>query len=158
MSYDGQPSSDEHGDDGVIIQSRKKNPAPPAQYETVGLLTREIINQRFAAAIDNTRNMPVLREDMLGEGEGAWDPDPRYPTETVNCLIWLQLIISEIYGWENDLQTKIQIMDQIRYFAGRPAYGLRKSHFIDHWLLLEPEPLVRIRLDGFPGYSRCPVK
>jgi hypothetical protein len=116
------------------------------------------MNERFAAAIAESRGMPVLREDMLGEGEGAWDSDPRYPTETVNCLIWLQLVICEVYGRGQSLESKIRIMDRIRYYGGHVAYGLRKCHFLEHGLLLEPEPLVTVRLNRFPGYSRRTVR
>jgi len=142
----------------VFIESRRKRSAPRIESTNANALTREIINERFAALVANTLHLPVLREDMLGEGEGAWDPDPRYPTTTVNCIVWLQLIIAELYGWDHDQETKLHIMDRIRYYGGHVAYGLRKSHYLDLWLMLEPEPLVRIRLTGLPGYTRGFIK
>jgi hypothetical protein len=158
----------------VFIQSRRKRSAPRIESRNGNALTREIVNERFAAVIAKTIHLPVLLEDMLGEGEGAWDPDPRYPTATVNCIVWLELIIAEIYGWDHDQETKLHIMDRIRwdhdqetklhimdrirYYGGHVAYGLRKTHYIDLWLMVEPEPLLRIRLTGLPGYTRGFIK
>jgi hypothetical protein len=81
-------------------------------------LTRDVINERFRIAIANTRQMKVVREDVPGEGEGAWDSDPRYPTDHVNCIIWLQLLISEIYGHGASLEERTRIMDRVMYYKG----------------------------------------
>ena len=108
-------------------------------------LTRDVINERFRIAIANTRHMRVVREDVLGEGAGAWDSDPRYPTNDVNCIVWLQLLISEVYGHGASLEEKTRIMDRVRYYKGCVAYGMRKCHYLDLWLKLEPEPLRRLK-------------
>ena len=142
----------------MLIKGRRKSSGSQSALAIADSLTRETINERFAAIISNTRQMRVVRDDILGEGKGAWDPDPRYPTDTVNCIIWLQLVICEIYGWGHDLGTKIRIMDRIRYYGGHVAYGLRKTHYVDHWLQLEPEPLIRVSLNSFPGYQRGFIK
>lgn len=116
--------------------------------DAVSPLTRAEINKRCADSIAATLNLPVIREDMLGEGQGAWDADPRYPTDSVNCMVWLQLIICEVYS--QGLVNKIDVMDRIRYYGGHVAYGLRK-HFIDHWLSIEPAPLVKVAIGDFVG-------
>lgn len=108
------------------------------------MLTREKTNERFRDAIANSRELRVVLTDVLGEGEGAWDPDPRYPTDTVYCTAWLQLIISEIYG--QTPEEKLRVMDRLRYYGGHVAYGLRK-HFIDHWITIEPEPFRAVQVD-----------
>lgn len=138
----------------MFIAGRRKRQTVPGRGPSGGPLTRDVINQRFAAAIARTGDMRVVREDVLGEGEGAWDADPRYPSDTVNCIIWLQLLLSEIYGYGMSPEEKIKVMDRIRYFGGLPAYGLRKCHYIDLWLKVEPEPLRRIGLEGLAGYER----
>ena len=118
-------------------------------------LTREDLNHRIREAIVNSRSLRVVKEDVLGEGEGAWDSDPRYPVDVVNCMTWLQLVLCEAYG--HGLEDKLPVMDRIRYYGGHVAYGLRK-HFIDHWLAIEPAPLRRIPLGEFPGFQRSSVE
>jgi hypothetical protein len=73
---------------------------------------------------------------MLGEGEGAWDDDPRYPTDTLNCMTWLQWVLALSYMPESPKPA----MDAIRYYNSQPAFATRK-HFIDRWTALEPGPL-----------------
>jgi len=138
----------------LFIRGRKRKPIPESDGSTDGSLTHADINRRFEIAIANTRHMKVVREDVLGEGEGAWDADPRYPTDTVNCIIWLQLLISEIYGCGMTREEKTKIMDMVRYYGGHVAYGLRKCHYIDLWLRIEPEPFRRINLRHMDGYRR----
>jgi hypothetical protein len=116
----------------------------------MAILTSDLINQRLAQAIANSNGFNVVREDILGEGEGAWDPDPRYPNESVNCLTWIQFLISEVYS--KDSEDKLRIMDRVRYYGGQVAYGLRK-HFLDHWLSVEPEPLKKIPIKDVVGYE-----
>jgi hypothetical protein len=106
-------------------------------------LTRELINERFAEVIEATADYEVVYEDILGEGEGGWDANPRYPARKVNCFIWLQLVISEVYG--KGVADKTAIMDRIRYFGGHVGFSMRK-HYIDQWAALEPAPLVPVDL------------
>src|SRR5437016_6253354 len=110
---------------------------------SIRLLTRELINERFAEVIEATADYEVVYEDILGEGEGGWDSNPRYPARKVNCLVWLQLVISELYG--KGLPDKTAIMDRIRYFGGHVGFSMRK-HYIDQWVALEPAPLVPVDL------------
>lgn len=114
-------------------------------------LTPADLDSRFAEAISSSMHLRVVLEDVLGEGEGAWDDDPRYPGDAVNCMTWLQFVISEVYG--RGSADKTAVMDRVRYYGGHVGYGLRK-HFVDHWMALEPEPLRRIDLSGVEGYQQ----
>jgi len=108
-------------------------------------LSRQTLNERFAEVIRATLDAKVVYEDVLGEGTNGWDSNPRYPHKRVNCLVWLQLVISEIYG--KGLSDKTVVMDRLRYYGGHVGFALRK-HYVDQWLAFEPEPLVRIDLKG----------
>jgi hypothetical protein len=118
---------------------------PTDRREAIHRLSRQTINERFADVIRATLDTKVVYEDVLGEGKNGWDSNPRYPHKTVNCLVWLQLVISEIYG--KGLLDKTAIMDRLRYYGGHVGFGLRK-HYVDQWLAFEPEPLVKIDLKG----------
>ncbi len=109
-------------------------PAAPAGAQE----TDPAFNKRVEAALESTRPIKVVYQDVLGEGPGSWDPDPRYPDGQVNCLTWLQLVLAETYG--HNPQEKLQVMDRLRYFDGHPGFGFRK-HFIDQWTALDPQPL-----------------
>ncbi|MEW6055459.1 MAG: N-acetylmuramoyl-L-alanine amidase-like domain-containing protein, partial [Bdellovibrionota bacterium] len=115
-------------------------------------LTLDQLESRYVEAIAKSMHYEVTLEDVLGEGVGGWDADPRHPKDTVNCMIWLQLVLAEIYG--ANPAEKALVLDKIRYYFGRPAFSLRK-HYIDHWLSVEPEPLRKVNLNkcGFPYYQ-----
>ena len=98
------------------------------------------INSEFSKAIASTRQLRVVYEDILGEGPDAWHPGPRYPSDKVNCLTWLQLVISEIYAATG--APKQLLLDRLRYYGGHVGFATRK-HFIEHWLAFDPQPLVR---------------
>ncbi len=119
--------------------------ATPSPETPSHFLSREVINQRFTELINSTSDVKVVYADVLGEGPDGWDPYPRYPQKTVNCLIWIQLLISEIYG--KGLPDKTPIMDRVRYYGGHVGFSLRK-HYIDQWMAFEPEPLRRVDLNG----------
>lgn len=142
----------------MFIAGRKWRAASRRADGAGGGLSREELDSRFEAAVAETRHVRVVKEDVLGEGEGAWDSDPRYPTDTVNCIIWLQLLLSEVYGRGLSAEEKVGVMDKVRYFGGRPAYGLRKCHYLDLWLKLEPAPLRRIPLEEVAGHARGHVE
>lgn len=77
-------------------------------------------------------------EDMLGEGPGHFDPEPRYLPAEMNCTTWLQSAI--VAGYARNEDEKTTIMDKIRYFYGLPGYSTR-VHFTDSWVYLNPGPL-----------------
>lgn len=114
-------------------------------------LSREELNLRLGEAIRATSGSRVVYTDMLGEGPGGWDADPRYPSGAVNCIIWITEVISEAYGW--DFQDKTPIMDRLRYYGGNVGFSLRK-HFVTQWLALEPEPFKKMDLSGCAKGSR----
>lgn len=101
-------------------------------------LTRTELNDRIRDAIAQTAHMKVVYEDVLGEGEGAWDAHPRMPSTEVNCIVWITHVLAQAYG--RDAADKLSISDRLRYFEGTPAFGLRK-HFNAHWAAVEPAPL-----------------
>jgi hypothetical protein len=103
--------------------------------------------KRVKEALERTRNVKVVYQDVLGEGPGAWDPDPRYPAGTVNCITWLHLLMAELYG--GTPEEKAKVLDRVRYFDGHVGFGFRK-HFTDQWTELDPLPLRRV------DYSSCP--
>ena len=106
----------------------------------------EEVNRRFGEALARNRSLPVVYQDVLGEGPESWDPDPRYPAGSVNCITWLYLLLAETYG--DQPADRERIMDRIRYYDGHVGFGFRK-HFTDQWMALDPEPLSRVDL------SRC---
>jgi len=115
----------------------------PALSPTNGTMGWEEVNRRFGQALERNRALPVVYEDILGEGEGGWDPDPRYPSGSVNCITWLYLLMAETYS--DQPAERERIMDRIRYFDGHVGFGFRK-HFTDQWMAIDPEPLSRVDL------------
>ena len=94
-------------------------------------------NLRLEKAIAQSKdNIRIELQDMRGEGEGAWDSDPRVPTNTLNCMTWLQWVLALAYMPE----TPQLALDAIRYYNSEPYFATRK-HYIDRWLMLEPGPL-----------------
>lgn len=118
-------------------------PAPPVSDEARAVLTR-----KMAEAIERTRDIKVVYQDVLGEGEGAWDPDPRYPTDTVNCITWLYLLLAEVYG--DTPEEKLEVMDRVRYFDGHVGFGFRK-HYTDQWTEIDPLPLRKVDFKACPS-------
>jgi hypothetical protein len=97
------------------------------------------INLKIEQALKQNMNSKVVYNDVLGEGENSWDTDPRYPEESVNCVVWFRKLISDVYG--SNLEEKKLIMDRLRYYGGKPSFSLRK-HFGSRWMALDPEPLL----------------
>jgi hypothetical protein len=116
-------------------------PEPMGGGKEADSLSRQALNERFAEAIRATLDVKVVYEDVLGEGTNGWDSNPRYPHKIVNCLVWLQLVISEIYG--KGLSDRTVVMDRLRYYGGHVGFSSRK-HYLDQWLAFDPKPLVRI--------------
>ena len=106
------------------------------------------LTRRVADALARTRGLKVVYQDVLGEGPGSWDPDPRYPAREVNCITWLQLLLAETYGSTPD--EKHAILDRIRYFDGRIGFGFRK-HFTDQWTAIDPMPLRQVDFRSCPS-------
>jgi hypothetical protein len=109
---------------------------------------RQEFSRRVADALARNRDVKVVYQDVLGEGPGSWDSDPRYPTDKVNCITWLQLILAEAYG--STSEEKLAVLDRLRYFGGRVGFGFRK-HFIDQWTKLDPLPLSEIDFRSCPS-------
>jgi hypothetical protein len=110
---------------------------------------QEELTRRMKDALERTKTYKVVYQDVLGEGPESWDSDPRYPTDSVNCIIWFQLLLAEAYG--QTPAEKQTVMDRIRYFDGHPGFGFRK-HYTDQWTALDPGPLQNVSL------SSCPYK
>lgn len=119
--------------------------------------TREELHQRLKSAINRSMTYAVVLEDILGEGKNAWDADPRYPEKTVNCMIWLQLVLSEAYATTGE--EKQVALDKIRYYGGNVGFSTRK-HYTDHWMNVEPAPLKKVSLTkcAFPNYSHIKIR
>jgi hypothetical protein len=111
-------------------------------------MDRAQLNRCLERSLERHRNVAVVYQDVLGEGSGHWDPDPLYPSDSVNCIVWLYLLLADTYG--STPAEKEQVMNRIRYFDGQIAFGTRK-HFTDRWMALDPEPLVRKDLAACPG-------
>jgi hypothetical protein len=90
------------------------------------------------AALLESQRFKVIVDDMLGEGKGH-DPQPLYPEQEVNCLIWLQWVLARSYSKEHS--SVEQNLNALRYYEGTIDFGHRK-HFVDRWTMLEPGPLV----------------
>jgi hypothetical protein len=123
----------------TIIRGQKVEVASPPSPARISLYTR--IGESIAA----TRKHHVLYEDVLGEGPGAWHPAPRYPTDKVNCLIWLLLVLAEAYGRPGGQEGKQLSMDCLRYYRGHVGFSMRK-HYLEQWLAFDPGPLRPISL------------
>lgn len=124
---------------------------PGQKKFTPAFENRAALMKQVGKSLQLSKSYTVAYEDVLGEGSGAWDSDRRFPEHEVNCIIWLQVLLSDIYG--NGLKDQTPVLDKIRYYGGHAGYGLRK-HFIGRWLALDPGPLKRL---DFSEYA-APVK
>ena len=91
-------------------------------------------------------NQTVRYEDMLGEGEGFFDDDPRMKWNDVNCTTWWQHVIAKGYA-ETD-KEELRILDRIRYYDGVIGFGTRK-HFLDRALDIDPVPFRNIDTQNY---------
>lgn len=107
---------------------------------SVAAAERQPTSHNFANALAQVAGRHVTYQDMLGEGPGHWDADPRYPTDSVNCIVWLREFIAEYYAQGHKRQDKTKVMDSLRYYAGQVGFSTRK-HYNLRWLMLEPGPL-----------------
>ena len=91
----------------------------------------------FVEVLTESQKFTVVVDDVLGEGQGI-DPQPLYPQDQVNCLIWLQWVLARFYSTTED--EFLNRLNSIRYHHSTVDYGHRK-HFVDRWTTLEPGPL-----------------
>lgn len=106
---------------------------------------RVSLYSRIAESIEATRGYEVIYEDMLGEGAGAWHSGPRYPTDKVNCMVWVLLVLAETYGRQGRQDARQLAMDCLRYYRGHVGFSMRK-HYLEQWLALDPGPLRPVSL------------
>lgn len=88
----------------------------------------------------------VQYTDMLGEGEGFFDDDPRILWDDVNCTTWWQQVIAK--GYAQTDREEVRILDRIRYYDGVIGYGTRK-HFLDRAMDLDPVPFRNIDTQNY---------
>ncbi|MEK6579194.1 MAG: N-acetylmuramoyl-L-alanine amidase-like domain-containing protein, partial [Bdellovibrionota bacterium] len=67
----------------------------------------------------------------------------------VNSILWNDQVLRDAYG--ADVLDKTPSMDNIRYYKGEVAFGMRK-HFVPHRLEVEPEPLKPIQLSRYTDH------
>lgn len=67
--------------------------------------------------------------DMLGEGAGYFDADPRYLPHEMNCTTWYQTAIATALS--QDKEQVPEWLDKIRYFRGVVGFSTR-IHFTDN--------------------------
>lgn len=109
----------------------------------------DMVLARIRSFIATTASAPdrykIYIYDMLGEGAGHFDSEPRYHATEMNCTTWLQMALA--HGYSSSSQEIPAVLDRVRYFYGVPGYGTRK-HFTDNWLTLEPAPLKKMDLSS----------
>ncbi|HWS52999.1 MAG TPA: hypothetical protein VN228_02695 [Pyrinomonadaceae bacterium] len=123
----------------TIIRGRQAGAASPPGPARVNLYAR------LAEAIEATRGHSVVYEDVLGEGPGTWHPAPRYPSDKVNCMVWLLLVLAEAYGRAGRQDARQLAMDCLRYYCGQVGFSTRK-HYLEQWLAFDPGPLRPVSL------------
>jgi hypothetical protein len=106
---------------------------------------RVALYSRIQECIAATRGHAVVYEDMLGEGPGSWHPGARYPTDKVNCMVWILLVLAETYGRAGGQDGKQLAMDCLRYYGGHVGFSTRK-HYLEQWLAFDPGPLRPVSL------------
>lgn len=99
----------------------------------------------FSTALKEMSVKKVEYSASLGEGEGEFDPSPRYIRDKVNCMTWMQAVIASAYGKSE--QERMLYLDSLRYYGNTVSFGTRK-HYVDRWLALEPEPLISVKTDS----------
>ena len=110
---------------------RVPEPPPPS-------LSPEVLTERIAAAIEQSRSLIVDYQDPLGEGPFHFDPDPLLPADRIDCMTWLQWILAQAYaGSSPDPEPWLRAL---RYYGGAVGFDTRK-HYVDRWLWLEPGPM-----------------
>jgi hypothetical protein len=92
-------------------------------------------------AIQESKSFSVEYSSHLGEGDGSWDSASREVVQTVNCMTWLQWVIARSYA--HDSREIDVYLDAVRYYDNTISFANRK-HYVDRWILLEPEPLQKM--------------
>jgi hypothetical protein len=99
-------------------------------------------NVRIMNALHAEQRASVSNNDPLGEGDGAFDPDPLGPSTNVDCMTWLQQVLARATSEKSDVASQLR---RIRYFGPFPEFATRK-HYVDHWLDIDPYPLRRVEI------------
>ena len=91
-------------------------------------------------SIEESRQLQVVVDDVLGDRDG-FDTDPMHVTTHVNCMIWLQWVVSRYYAKITNSTQDIDmiqqdIMNEIRYFQKPYTYGNR-IHYVDRWVFVQ---------------------
>ena len=94
----------------------------------------------FRQSIEDSRHFQVVVDDILGDLDG-FDRDPMQVTTHVNCMVWLQWVLSRYYAYlENKPETldtrQQEKLNEIRYFQKPYTYGNR-IHYVDRWIFVD---------------------
>jgi hypothetical protein len=95
--------------------------------------------------LQESQKFRVRYRNSVGEGVGAWDPLPMASVSEVNCITWLNYVLSETFG--SNPEEKQRVLARLKYFHGIVSFGTRK-HFVDQWVSFDPGPLQHVRFAG----------
>ena len=113
------------------------------------------INHRISASIANTKHLKVDLEQMLGEGENAFDSAPTYPADSVDCMTWMQLVLAKAYATPS--HSEKELFRRLRYYDGQVCFSHRK-HYVDRWVQLDPGPLEELNTQQCKADMLVPVQ
>ena len=113
------------------------------------------INHRINASIADTKHLKVDLEQMLGEGENAFDSAPTYPVDSVDCMTWMQLVLAKAYATSS--HSEKELFRRLRYYDGQVCFSHRK-HYIDRWVQLDPGPLEELNTQQCRADMLVPVQ
>ena len=97
-------------------------------------------------SIEDSRDFIVVVDDILGESN-AFDTDPMQVSTHVNCMVWLQWVLSRYYSYVDKTsdsafeEVQREYLNQIRYFEEPNNYGNR-IHYVDRWIFVANNYLV----------------
>lgn len=101
-----------------------------------------LVTKRLRDFIYHSRDRyKIYLKDMLGEGQGHFDSDPRYLPTDMNCTTWIQSALAQSYALGGVYLPKL--MNHLRYYYGEIGFSTR-SHFLDRWIYLSPNPFRKI--------------
>jgi hypothetical protein len=95
-------------------------------------------------SIEESKEFTVVVDDILGDEDG-FDSDPMNVTTHVNCMVWLQWVLSRYYAYLEDTEHVDELqqkyLNQIRYFQAPYTYGNR-IHYVDRWIFVANNYLI----------------